>query len=165
MGAGLAERHAVLSRPGELAAAEQREARRRGKHQEGPPGARTSQRDPARALRRGNGVRRGHPPAMAVHTACRCAVHRRFRRCGEPVACKEGEIIMAPYHHLMVHFPIALWTTATLVILWRAFSDKPLALAAGRVLTPLLVLGVVTGFIAYAIGLAIFPFAAIRSSH
>ena len=71
---------------------------------------------------------------------------------------------MAPYHHLMVHFPIALWTTATLVILWRAFSDKPLALAAGRVLTPLLVLGVVTGFIAYAIGLAIFPFEAIGSS-
>jgi uncharacterized membrane protein len=73
-------------------------------------------------------------------------------------------MIMAPYHHLMVHFPIALWTTATLVIIWRTFSDKPLAQAAGRVLTPLLALGVVSGFIAYFIGLAIFPFEAIGTS-
>src|SRR4030067_660170 len=136
MGGGLAERPAVLSRPGELAAAEQREARRRGKHQEGHPGARTSQRDPARALRRGNGVRRGHPPAMAVHTACRCAVHRRIRRCGEPVACKEGEIIWPPYHLRMVPSPLALWPPGPLVIRWRASPEKPLALAAGRVLTP-----------------------------
>jgi hypothetical protein len=71
---------------------------------------------------------------------------------------------MAPYHHLMVHFPIALWTTATLVILWRALSDEPLAQAAGRVLTPLLVLGVVTGVIAYFIGLSVFPYEAISSS-
>jgi len=71
---------------------------------------------------------------------------------------------MAPYHHLMVHFPIALWTTAALVILWRALSDGALAQAAGRVLTPLLILSVVTGAIAYAIGLAVFPFEAISAS-
>lgn len=71
---------------------------------------------------------------------------------------------MAPYHHLMVHFPIALWTTATLVILWRALSDTALAQAAGRLLTPLLVLSVITGFIAYFIGLSVFPYEAISSS-
>ncbi len=71
---------------------------------------------------------------------------------------------MAPYHHLMVHFPIALWTTAALVILWRALSNDPLAQAAGKVLTPLLVLSVITGAIAYAIGLAVFPYEAISSS-
>ncbi len=71
---------------------------------------------------------------------------------------------MAPYHHLLVHFPIALWTTAALVILWRAFSDGPLAQAAGRVLTPLLALGVLTGLIAYFIGLSVFPFETITAS-
>lgn len=71
---------------------------------------------------------------------------------------------MAPYHHLLVHFPIALWTTAALVILWRALSDAPLAQAAGRVLTPLLALSVLSGIVAYLIGLAVFPFEAISSS-
>jgi uncharacterized membrane protein len=71
---------------------------------------------------------------------------------------------MAAYHHLLVHFPIALWTTAALMILWRALSDAALAQAAGRLLTPLLALSVVTGFIAYFVGLSVFPFDTITSS-
>ncbi len=71
---------------------------------------------------------------------------------------------MAPYHLLMVHFPIALWTTAALVILWRALSDGALAQAAARVLTPLLALSVVTGLVAYLIGLSVFPFETISAS-
>ena len=34
---------------------------------------------------------------------------------------------MAAYHVVLVHFPIALWMTATLAILFRAVSDGPLA--------------------------------------
>lgn len=71
---------------------------------------------------------------------------------------------MAPYHHLMVHFPIALWTVATLIIVLRALSDGTLARNAAAVLTPLLVLGVLTGAIAYLIGLSVFPYEAISSS-
>lgn len=71
---------------------------------------------------------------------------------------------MAPYHHLMVHFPIALWTVAALVILWRTFSDGALAQAAGRVMVPLLALSVVTGAIAYVIGLMVFPYETITAS-
>jgi hypothetical protein len=71
---------------------------------------------------------------------------------------------MAAYHHLLVHFPIALWTAAALVILWRALSDGALAQAAGRVLVPLLGLSVVTGLVAYVIGLFVFPFEAIAAS-
>lgn len=64
---------------------------------------------------------------------------------------------MAAYHSLMVHFPIALWTTAALVILLRAFSDGTVAQASARVLAPLLALGAVSGLIAYVIGLFVFP--------
>lgn len=71
---------------------------------------------------------------------------------------------MAAYHHLLVHFPIALWTTAALVILWRALSDAALAQAAGRLLAPLLALSIATGFIAYVMGLLVFPFETITSS-
>lgn len=71
---------------------------------------------------------------------------------------------MAPYHHLLVHFPIALWTVATLIIILRAFSDGTLARNATAVLAPLLVLGVLSGVVAYFIGLLVFPFEAISSS-
>ena len=71
---------------------------------------------------------------------------------------------MAPYHHLLVHFPIALWTTAVLVILLRTFSVGPVALAGQRVLTPLLALGVLSGLVAYAIGLSVFSLEALTSS-
>jgi len=71
---------------------------------------------------------------------------------------------MAPYHHLMVHFPIALWTVATLIIILRSYSDGALARNAGAVLAPLLGLGALTGAIAYAMGLLVFPFEAISMS-
>jgi hypothetical protein len=71
---------------------------------------------------------------------------------------------MAAYHHLTVHFPIALWTTATLVILLRAFSEGPVAQAGARALTPLLALSVLTGVIAYGAGLFVFPLETLTSS-
>ena len=37
---------------------------------------------------------------------------------------------MSAYHVMLVHFPIALWTTAFLIILARALSDAPAVRAA-----------------------------------
>lgn len=71
---------------------------------------------------------------------------------------------MAPYHVLMVHFPIALWMTATLAILLRAFSDGPLAKAVDRALVPLLSISLVFGIIAFAIGLMVWPWETISAS-
>jgi hypothetical protein len=56
---------------------------------------------------------------------------------------------MGPYHAIMVHFPVALWIVASAIVVFRALSESPLALAFDRVLMPFLVLGVVTGAIAY----------------
>jgi hypothetical protein len=64
---------------------------------------------------------------------------------------------MGPYHAIMVHFPVALWTVASGIILFRALSDGPLARAFDRVLVSLLVLGVVTGFASYSLGLLVWP--------
>ena len=71
---------------------------------------------------------------------------------------------MAAYHAVLVHFPIALLMTATLAILWRAVSDGPLARAADRALVPLLVLGVLGGLVAYAVGLMVWPWEALSAS-
>ena len=71
---------------------------------------------------------------------------------------------MAAYHAVLVHFPIALWMTATLAILWRAISTGPLALAVDRALLPLLTLGLLSGVVAYAVGLAVWPWESISSS-
>lgn len=71
---------------------------------------------------------------------------------------------MAAYHVVLVHFPIALWMTATLAILWRAVSDGPLALAIDRALVPLLTLGLLTGVLAYAVGLSVWPWESISST-
>jgi hypothetical protein len=64
---------------------------------------------------------------------------------------------MGPYHAIMVHFPVALWTVASGIILFRAFSDGPLARAFDRVLVPLLLLGVATGLVSYVLGLLVWP--------
>jgi hypothetical protein len=64
---------------------------------------------------------------------------------------------MAAYHIVLVHFPIALWTTAALAILVRALSDGAFAKACDRALVPLLVLSVITGAIAYIVGLGVWP--------
>jgi hypothetical protein len=71
---------------------------------------------------------------------------------------------MAAYHVVLVHFPIALWMTATLAILWRAVSDGPLAKTVDRALVPLLTLGLISGLVAYAVGLMVWPWETISST-
>ncbi len=71
---------------------------------------------------------------------------------------------MAPYHFVLVHFPLALWTTAALVILFRALSDSPFAKACDRVLVPLLALGVLSTVPAYIVGLLIWPWESLSAS-
>lgn len=71
---------------------------------------------------------------------------------------------MAPYHVVLVHFPIALWMTATLAILLRAFSDGQLAKAVDRALVPLLSISLVFGIAAFSIGLLVWPWETISST-
>ncbi|BAU49262.1 heme ABC transporter permease [Sulfurifustis variabilis] len=71
---------------------------------------------------------------------------------------------MGAYHAMLVHFPLALWTTAALVIAIRAVSDGTFARAADRVLAPLLLLGAFMGLAAYVVGLLVWPFEAMTSS-
>jgi hypothetical protein len=71
---------------------------------------------------------------------------------------------MAPYHVVMVHFPIALWMTATLVIIFRALSDGPTAKLFDRALVPLLSVGLISGVVAFAIGLMVWPWETISAS-
>lgn len=71
---------------------------------------------------------------------------------------------MAAYHIVLVHFPIALWMTATLAIVWRALSDGPVALAIDRALLPLLSLGFLSGAAAVLVGTLVWPWEAISTS-
>lgn len=71
---------------------------------------------------------------------------------------------MAAYHVVLVHFPIALWMTATLAIVLRAISDGPLAKAVDRALVPLLTLGLIAGVIAFAVGTQVWPWEALSST-
>jgi hypothetical protein len=71
---------------------------------------------------------------------------------------------MAAYHTVLVHFPIALFMTATLAILLRAVSDGPLAMAVDRALVPLLAVGLLSGVVAYGVGLLVWPWEAISST-
>jgi hypothetical protein len=71
---------------------------------------------------------------------------------------------MNAYHVMLVHFPIALWTTAALIIVLRTFSDSALAQSADRVLAPLLAVGTLIGAAAFAVGLMVWPIEAVTSS-
>ena len=71
---------------------------------------------------------------------------------------------MAAYHAVLVHFPIALLMTATLAILVRAVSAGPLARAIDRALVPLLAVGLLSGLVAYVVGLLVWPWEAISST-
>lgn len=71
---------------------------------------------------------------------------------------------MAAYHVVLVHFPIALWMTATLAILWRAASSGPVALAVDRALLPLLAIGLASGLGALAVGAMVWPWDAVSTS-
>ena len=62
---------------------------------------------------------------------------------------------MAGYHVVLVRFPIALWMTAALGILYRAVSDGSLAQSIDRALVPLLSIGLVFGLAAYIVGLLV----------
>ncbi|MDT8404609.1 heme ABC transporter permease [Sulfuriflexus sp.] len=68
---------------------------------------------------------------------------------------------MEAYHHMLVHFPLALWTTGAIIILIRTFSAGGFALAADRVLAPILWLGTAIGLLAYATGLLVWSLEAI----
>lgn len=71
---------------------------------------------------------------------------------------------MAGYHVVLVHFPTALWMTAALAIIYRAFFDGPLAQSIDRALVPLLSIALVFGVAAYLVGLFVWPFEAITAS-
>jgi hypothetical protein len=64
---------------------------------------------------------------------------------------------MGPYHAIMVHFPVALWTVASGIIIFRALSDGTLARAFDRVLLSLLLASVATGLVAYVLGQLVWP--------
>ncbi|WP_300297396.1 hypothetical protein [Ferrovibrio sp.] len=71
---------------------------------------------------------------------------------------------MDAYHVVLVHFPIALWMTAALAILWRAASAGPLALAVDRALVPLLALGLLAGVLAFLVGTQVWPWETISAT-
>jgi len=71
---------------------------------------------------------------------------------------------VSAYHVMLVHFPIALWTSAALIIVLRVFSSGELARSADRVLVPLLALGTAIGAAGFAVGLAVWPMEAVVSS-
>ena len=71
---------------------------------------------------------------------------------------------MAAYHVVLVHFPIALWMTATLAILWRAISHGRVARAVDQALVPLLVIGLLSGLAAFAVGLMVWPWETVSST-
>ena len=72
--------------------------------------------------------------------------------------------IVAPFHAVLVHFPVALWTTVALIVVFRALSDGALARAGDRILVALLLLSILFGLTAFAVGLSIFPLEAAAAS-
>lgn len=65
---------------------------------------------------------------------------------------------MAPYHHMMAHFPIALLSLALLLILMRGLTTGELGRRLdSTILIPCLLLGIAGGFGALATGLLIWP--------
>ena len=71
---------------------------------------------------------------------------------------------MGVYHLLVVFFPIALLDTAFLFILIRALSDGELARKLDKAIVPLIFLGVLSGVVAYVLGLLVWPYSALTSS-
>lgn len=68
---------------------------------------------------------------------------------------------MEAYHHMLVHFPLALWTTGAIIILIRTFSSGAFARAADQVLVPILWLGTAIGLLAMISGLLVWSLEAI----
>ena len=71
---------------------------------------------------------------------------------------------MNAYHVSLVHFPIALWITAMLVILWRTLSDGALARTIDRALVPLLTLALLAGLAAFLVGTQVWAWETLTSS-
>jgi len=71
---------------------------------------------------------------------------------------------MGVYHLLVQSFPIVLWYTAFLFILLRAVSDGSFAQGLSMAITPLLLLGVLSGIVAYVLGFLVWPLGAVTSS-
>jgi hypothetical protein len=71
---------------------------------------------------------------------------------------------MSAYHAMLSHFPVALWLSAALVMLWRAASSARLAVVAGQALPLLLGWATLTGLITFVVGLLVWPFEALSAS-
>lgn len=71
---------------------------------------------------------------------------------------------MGVYHKMLAHFPMALWMTTALVILIRALFDSAFARTCDKALPPLLLLGVLSGALTYAVGLLVWPLEAVTNS-
>lgn len=71
---------------------------------------------------------------------------------------------MAAYHAVLVHFPTALWMTATLAILLRACSDGALAKSVDRALVPLMTIALVSSVAALASGFMVWPWQTVSST-
>jgi len=71
---------------------------------------------------------------------------------------------MGVYHLLVQAFPIVLWYTAFLFILFRVVSDGAFAQGLAKAVTPLILLGVLGGIVTYALGFLIWPLGAVTSS-
>ncbi|HET9694302.1 MAG TPA: DUF2231 domain-containing protein [Steroidobacteraceae bacterium] len=71
---------------------------------------------------------------------------------------------MGPYHAIMVHFPVAFWIVSCGIVIYRACSDATLARALDRVLPVLLVIGLLTGVVAYVMGQFVWSPAAVQKT-
>ncbi|EWH00993.1 hypothetical protein [Halomonas sp. BC04] len=64
---------------------------------------------------------------------------------------------MAAMHHMLVHFPLALWALAILMILIGAFLSGRLADISRAALLPVLVISVLGGVAGIVSGLMVWP--------
>ncbi len=71
---------------------------------------------------------------------------------------------MAPYHHMLAHFPMVLLSLAFVIILIRGFSTGDLARRFDAVLMPCLLLGVGVGIMTLITGFLVWPTEAALSS-
>ncbi len=71
---------------------------------------------------------------------------------------------MGVYHLLVQAFPIVLWNTAFLFILFRTLSDGRLAEGLAKSVVTLIFLGVLGGAATFALGFLVWPYSALISS-
>jgi len=65
---------------------------------------------------------------------------------------------------MAAHFPVALWLTAFLAILFRSLSDGATARTVDTALPLLLAFGALTGAVAYLLGLLVWPWDTLTNS-